>query len=399
MRIDLSPDVTYVGVLFGLFVVPRILQRFRIPAAITSLGLGALAGPGLGLFSQDATISLLSTLGIVALFLFAGLDVDLDGLRRERKILGEHILVRALLLVLGGLVASQALFLETRPAVLVSLAVLTPSAGFILDSLPSWGLPERAVFWVRTKAVATELLALAAMFVILQSSTARGLALSTAVLVGLVLLLPVVFRGFARFIIPYAPKTEFAFLLMVAVMCALVTRQLGVYYLVGAFVVGMTAQRFRERLPALASEKMLHAVEAFASIFVPFYFFHTGLELRREDLSAAALLYGAFFLILGLPLRILLVAAHRKLRFGESLRDGLRVAVPLLPTLVFTLVIAEILRERFAAPPEIFGGLIVYALVNTAIPSLFFRAPPPEFETPEALPLSEPTGQAEMASR
>ncbi|HSB53374.1 MAG TPA: cation:proton antiporter, partial [Gemmatimonadales bacterium] len=223
-----------------------------------------------------------------------------------------------------------------------------------------------------------------------QATTAKGLLASTAVLVSMILLLPVLFRAFARFVVPHAPKTEFAFLLMVAVLCAVITRQLGVYYLVGAFIVGMVAQRFREQLPAMASERMLDAVEAFASIFVPFYFFHAGLVLRREDFTFTALGLGAVFLLVAVPPRILLVSLHRRLRFGERFADSLRVGVPMLPTLVFTLVIAGILRDRFAVPPALFGGLIVYALANTMIPSLVFRTPTPEFETPEALPL---TGQ------
>lgn len=393
MNIDLSPEITYVGLLFGLFVVPRLLQRWRIPAAISSLALGAMAGPGFGLFHGDSTINLLATLGIVALFLFAGLDVAVDDLRREARIVGEHLLVRLAALAGGALLVSAWLGLDGRAAVLVSLAVLTPSTGFILDSLPALGLPAATAFWVRTKAIATEVVALGAMFVALQSADLQGLAISTAALAAMILLLPMVFRAFAHFIVPHAPKTEFAFLLMVSVVCALFTKHLGVYYLVGAFVVGIVAQRFRERLPAMASEKMLDATEAFASIFVPFYFFHAGLILRREDFTLDALLLGAVLLVVGVPLRLALVAIHRRIRLGESLRESLRVGVPMTPTLVFTLVIAQILRERFDAPSALFGGLIVYALVNTVIPSLVFRTPTPEFETPEALPLAGVQGE------
>ena len=387
--VALSPEVGYVLLLFGLFVVPRLLQRLRIPAAITSLALGGLAGPGLGLFQQDPTIKLLSTLGIVSLFLFAGLDVDLRALRKETRVLGEHLAVRLLALGAVAATAATALGMGTRPAVLVALALLTPSTGFILDSLPGLGLPQDAVFWIRAKAIATEIVALVAMFVTLQSATPMGFALSATVLVTMIALLPLLFHAFARFVLPHAPKTEFAFLLMVAVVCALVTRKLGVYYLVGAFVVGIVAQRFREKLPAMASEKMLDAVEAFASIFVPFYFFGAGLLLKRSDMSWTALLYGAGFLAAAVPLRLALVALHRRIRFRESARESLRVGIPMLPTLVFTLVIAHVLRDRFEVSSDVFAGLIIYALVNTVIPSLFFRSQTPEFETPEAPPLTE----------
>jgi Kef-type K+ transport system membrane component KefB len=191
--------------------------------------------------------------------------------------------------------------------------------------------------------------------------------------------LPIVFRWFAATIAPHAPKSEFGFLMMVAVVCALVTRNLGVYYLVGAFVVGMAAQQFRRMMPAFATIGMLEAVEAFASLFVPFYFFHAGLTFSAAYFQWAALATGAAFIVLALPLRLGAVAAHRRLRFGERLPDGLRVGVSMLPTTVFTLVLVGILRDTFAVPAWILGGLVVYMVFNTVAPSLFLRTPAPEF--------------------
>ena len=91
----LAPELDYVLLLFALFVVPRMLQRYRLPAAITSVALGAAAGMGLGLFTDDLTVTLLATLGIVALFLFAGLDVDVVDLRREARVLIQHLVIGA----------------------------------------------------------------------------------------------------------------------------------------------------------------------------------------------------------------------------------------------------------------------------------------------------------------
>src|SRR5215217_3155557 len=77
-------QLSLIGVLFALFLIPKMLQRFRIPGAITSLlmGVGASA---LGLFPHDATLTLFATLGIVSLFLFAGLEIDSDELRNNVK--------------------------------------------------------------------------------------------------------------------------------------------------------------------------------------------------------------------------------------------------------------------------------------------------------------------------
>lgn len=390
----LPAELSYILLLFGLFVLPRFLQRYRIPSAITSLGLGAVLGMGFGAFVHDPTVELLSVFGIVSLFLFAGLDAEVDELRREARILVEHLLIRLVLLAGVAVLVAGGFGLDARPALLTALALMTPSAGFILESLDRLAVSERERFWIRSKAVASELVALAVLFVTLQSTSTVTLGVSALVLVGMIVLLPVLFEAFARRIVPHAPKSEFAFLVMLAVVCAYTTRELGVYYLVGAFVVGMAAQEFRERLPALASEKMLDAVESFASLFVPFYFLHAGLPLRREDFGLAAFGAGALFLATALPLRIAVTALHRKVRLGESLAAGVRIGTSLSPTLVFTLVLAQILKERFAVSSGVFGGLIVYAIVNTMIPSFVLKVPPPEFEEPHAHELPPPDAAA-----
>jgi Kef-type K+ transport system membrane component KefB len=375
----LTNEVAYVLLLFILFVVPKYLQKFRIPSALTALAFGAAAGMGLGILQHDRTVELLSTLGIVALFLFAGLDVDLQELRREAIVLSEHVVSRLIVLALSTWAIVAMFRFDWRPSLLVALALLTPSTGFILDSLSRWGLSDRERFWVRSKAIATELVALGLLFVALQSTSAQRLGLAALALVLMVAALPLVFRWFAATVAPHAPKSEFGFLMMVAVVCALVTRNLGVYYLVGAFVVGMAAQQFRRSMPAFATLGMLEAVEAFASLFVPFYFFHAGLTLSADYFRWPALLTGAAFILVALPLRLGAVAAHRRLRFGEGLADGLRVGVSMLPTTVFTLVLVGILRDTFAVPPFVLGGLVVYTVFNTVAPSLFFRSPAPEF--------------------
>jgi Kef-type K+ transport system membrane component KefB len=388
--IDLTNEIAYVALLFGLFIVPRILQRWGFPTAVTAFALGAVASMGLGLFRGDETISLLSTLGIVSLFLFAGLEVNFPDLRRGAPVLIQHLVIRVVLV--GGVAWLMVRFLsfEWRPAIMVSLALLTPSTGFILDSLDSLAKNENDRFWIRSKAIAVEMVALAAMFFTLKSESMTDLGLSTLVLLAMILVLPLLFRTFARVVLPYAPKSDFAFLVIIAAACALITRNLGVYYLVGAFIVGVVAQNFRAHMPSMQSDNMLHAVESLASLLVPFYFFHAGIELKPEDFSMQALLAGLAMVAAAVPVRLLTVALHRRLALKEPLRASMQVAVPMLPTLVFTLVIAGILRDEYDIPSWLFGGLIVYAFVTTILPAVFTRKPPPDFTLPTVLPTVAP---------
>lgn len=377
----LTPDIGLVILFFLLFVFPRFLQRLGLPSALTALVLGILVGQFTGLFVDDPTVKLLSTLGIVALFLFAGLDVETHELREQAPALIEHTLVRVALVVVVAGMARWGFALDLRAALLVSLALLTPSTGFILDSLGGWGLSQSERFWVRSKAIATELVALVILFGAVQSTSLERLGGSAVALVAMMVVLPVIFRWFAAVIVPHAPKSEFGLLMTVAAACALITRALGVYYLVGAFVVGMAARRFRSALPSMASVQMLGSVESFASLFVPFYFFYAGLSLPATTFELASVTTGLLFAVVLIPLRLLSVSAHRRLRFGEGMRDSLRVGVSMIPTTVFTLVIVEILRTSFEVPDHVRGGLVVYAIITTLTPSIWLRSPGPSFES------------------
>jgi Kef-type K+ transport system membrane component KefB len=398
-----SEELQYLLVVVGLFLVPRVLQRFRIPSAITCVALGAVLGMGFGLFHEDSVVPLLATLGIVALFLLAGLEVDVAEMRRGLRVTLGYLVLQLLLLAAGSWLVARLFELAWRPALLLVLAILTPSTGFILDSLSAFGLSEQQQFWVKTKAIASELVALAALFLVVQSSDVLGLGVASVALGAMIILLPFAFYLFAKRVLPFAPKSEFTFLLILALLCAFITRRLGVYYLVGAFVVGVTAVRLSKRIPEFASERLLIGIELFASFFIPFYFFKAGLHLSSELFSLKGVMLGLAFVALAVPLRVGTVVAFRMLALGEKRQDSARVGLSLVPTLVFTLVLADILRERYALPDYLFAALTVFALVNTAIPGIVLRSVPPDFIAPDAprstmVPSVPPPGVAQKTS-
>jgi len=379
----LPDDLGFIVLLFVLFVIPKVLQRYRIPAAVTALVLGAIAA-NTGLVQPSLTLQMLSTFGIVSLFLFAGLEIQAEELRRGARTLAQHAVLWSLLVFGTAWIAYRFAGLDWRPAALVAIALMTPSTGFILSSLASFGLRPAEQFAVKSKAVGSEMLALAVLFFVLQTESLERFALAVAALAGIVIVIPLAFRVFAANVAPHAPRSEFAFLLMVAVLCAWATRRLGVYYLVGAFIVGVAAQRFRERLPAMSSEKMIDALEAFGSVFIPFYFFRAGMHIHGEQLSLRALGIGLALLIVCVPLRVAVTALHRKVGLRETLADAQRIGMALVPTLVFTLVLVEILREQYAVSEALLGGLVLYTVLNTMLPSLLLRTATPAFEEPHA---------------
>lgn len=366
----MTHEIAYLVLIFGLMVVPRVMQRFRIPAPLTSFGLGMVAAVFLGSFSQDITLSLLSTLGISSLFLFAGLEIDLEDFGRGKWPLLGHIIGRCATLAVLVYLAMHFYGFSWQIAALLALAVVTPSTGFILDTLPSLDVSDDERFWVRIKAVSGELFALLVLFVVLQSDSYETLAWSSAALVAMIVGLPLLFIGLGKAVIPYARGSEFSLLMMVGIVSAFLTYKLGVYYLVGAFLAGFIAKLLKKRMPMLASDNNLHAIQMFASFFVPFYFFYKGMSVPNGALTLEALGLGLALTVVALPARVGLMWLQRRFIKGESAMGSLRVAAALTPTLIFTLVLATILRERFHVSDVIYGALLVYAGMSTMLPSI-----------------------------
>ena len=372
---SLTNNVAYLGLVFSLIVIPRILQRFRLPAPITSFGLGILATAVMGTGIRDTTLSVLATLGISSLFLFAGLEVDLKALRKGLWPLLSHLAVRSCTIAAATYLGMRYGGFSWNVSALLALAVLTPSTGFILESLPGLGLDDEERFWVTIKAIGGEILALAALFVILQADSVPHLLVSTGAIVGMIVGIPVFLTLLVRFVIPYAPSSEFSLLVMVGLIAAYLTEHLGVHYLVGAFLAGLIARILRPRMPRLASDDNLHAIQLFATFFIPFYFFSQGMGVPSGALSWDALRMGIGLTGAVLPFRIASVWLQRRFISGESARVSLRVATALTPTLIFTMVLATILKERFGLADAVYGALLVYAVLSTLLPSAILSKP------------------------
>ena len=313
---------------------------------------------------------MVATLGIASLFFLAGLEVDFVEIRRQASRLSTHLALRVLLLVGLAWVAQRYAHIGWQAAILLGLGLLTPSTGFILGALPTSGLAPAEQAEVSLNAITGEVTALLVLFVVSQAGSMAGLAISTGILIALIVLTPFLFLFLGKYVMPYAPGSEFSLLMMVGILCAAVTQHLGVHYLIGAFVTGLVASLLRTRMASLASEENLNAVRLFASFFIPFYFFHEGLNVPASALGPQAVLGGLALSAVVIPIRVakIWLDAARFLSH-RSARGAFRVSVALTPTLIFTLVIAEMLREMFHVSDALYGSLLLYAAVTTILPS------------------------------
>ncbi len=381
----MADEIKYFILIICVLLVPKFLLRFRIPAGITAMALGVLTAHFLGWFGTSPTLEVLATLGVTSLFLFAGLEIDLYELRKDAPTLLKHILISLIIIFISAYCLHWALDINFRIATILSLGLNTPSTGFILNSISGFDLTQEQKYWIRSKAIAKEVLALMILFFALQSESMGQLSISLGVIIVMILVLPLAFQFFIKKIAPYAPDSEVTFMILMAFICGVVTMKLGAYYLIGAFIAGVIAAQFRHFIKTNDSEKMLYSISFFASLLIPFYFFKAGVKIDLSTVSINSLLYGVGFLVIFVPIRYLNVFVSVRFFLKDYWDSRYKISLSLMPTLIFGLVIAAILRNQFSVNIDIINGLVIYTIVASIIPSIFLKGAPRELYDPRFL--------------
>lgn len=177
-----TPEIKYIFLIFALFVIPKLLLRFRIPAGITAFLLGIFSTTYLQWFQNDATVNLLSTLGIITLFLFAGLEIHMKELAAAKSVLLKYVAVRLIAILMFVAAAVYLFELEIHVAFIFALALLTPSTGFIFDSITNLPLSKDEKYWIKLKAIAMEIFGIAIMFIAMNATSLKGFGTSSFIL-------------------------------------------------------------------------------------------------------------------------------------------------------------------------------------------------------------------------
>ncbi|MFH1174374.1 MAG: cation:proton antiporter [archaeon] len=364
-------------ILIVLFLVPKLLYRYtKIPSPLIEV----LLGLGLGMlfpkfFFADDMIQVLATLGIITLFVVSGMEVDTKFIRKNGLFFIESLFMHFILFFLVGLGVHALFGLQYQLSFLVSIALTTPSASYILSWVKH---SKKHVKWIEAKALSAEVLGLALMVILVRLDRPLHLLLVLSVLALIIFLLPVALRFLYRKFFSKLVGTEFSFIFVVAIISAYLTEFIGIHFLVGAFIAGVVARRFVQNIVKdkeyasishIEGKNIISSFGFFALTFVPFYFYSVGLHMALADMTLIAFAIAAGLCIVLLLLRSGLMFLHRRFRLKESPLASARISVVVMPTLVFTFVLAELLYSQFGISSQLFTVLMVYG-VFTAIFSL-----------------------------
>lgn len=373
MDFQFSSDLQYLAIFAVVLLVPKAFMGFKIPSGITALFLGILAAYFYESISKDQLVSIFAQLGITSLFVFAGLEVNFKELKKDKVYLTKYLIQSALLLVLCAGVISYVFKIQFQESMIFALGVLTPSAGFILNSLHSYNITQVEEYWVRSKAIGKELIAIIMLFIALQSDSLQNLATSIAYFGLLLLFLPLLFKMFFRYVCPYAPNSEVPFLVILSLIAGVLSKKIGAYYLVGAFAVGLVGSIHKERFK-VSEETLLNSLTGFFGVFLPFYFFRAGTQLSIHEVSLKSFVIGLMMFTVLVPARILITKLSIRFMAPLSRDRDSNISLALMPTLIFGLVIANILKQRGIVPVYLVYAILFYTLMTSLLPTFIFNA-------------------------
>lgn len=368
----MEPIIAFVLVLSLLFIIPKMLLRYGIPAQLTEVLLGMILGPYLlNYFQRDALFSVLGTIGIITLFFMAGFDVDIESVKKKRKTIFEHGFLQLVLITIAALSITLFTSYSLTTAALIALALVSPSAGFILGSLKTLRISAGIKEWVEVKVISAEILSLFLLLIILKIASPFTLMTILGSIVLLFWVLPYFLKIFYTSLLAKIDGVDMFFLFLISSCIAVSTHLIGIHYIIGAFVVGLIVTKFpihTRHSVENPHEKIGTTFSSFAAIFVPFYFFSAGLAITKEMLTWHGLLFASLLFVLIFFIRIVISFIHRRLTLRENIMSSVQVAFLTTPTLLFTFVMEELLRESNLISMSTAGILVIYALLSTLIP-------------------------------
>lgn len=368
----MSKDLEYLAIFTLVLILPKLLLRFKVPSGITALLIGTIFGTFDSSLTENQLFRFLSQIGITSLFVFAGLEVDFKEIKNDRTYLFKFLSKSIFVLVAIAICFHYFFAIPLQESIIFSLGIFTPSAGFIMNSLHSYNVSEDQEYWIKSKAISKEIVAILLLFLALQSGEWKSFAISISFFVALFISLPPIFRFFFKFVSPYAPNSEVPFLVVLSLVAGVLSKEVGAYYLVGAFAVGLIGSQFKKEIFKESEHSLFMALSSFFNVFLPFYFFYSGLKISPNELSLGALYIAIGLFVAFVPMRVFLIRMSMKLFLKDYNPEAFNISLSLMPTLIFGLVISSILKERGIIDPKWIYALIIYTIMTSLIPAIIF---------------------------
>ena len=298
-----DPTLIFFVVLLMILLSPIIMGRLRIPHIIGMVLAGVIVGKyGLNILERDASFELFGRVGLYYIMFLAGLEMDMEGLKKNRT----RVIVFGLLTFLVPFAMTYfmgvSLLSYTPLAALFLSAIMASNTLIAYPIVGRYGLTRHTS---STLSVGSSMMALFMALIVMASIVNSfqgegGIGFWVLFVVkffvysiGLILVIPRLTRWFLR---RYSDAVmQFIFILAVVFLSAALSDAVGLEGIFGAFLSGLILNRFIPRVSPL-----MNRIEFTGNVlFIPYFLIGVGMLINvRLLFQGTHILWVVFCLVL-----------------------------------------------------------------------------------------------------
>lgn len=297
-----DPTLIFFVVLLMILLSPIIMGRLRIPHIIGMVLAGVVVGQyGLDILERDASFELFGRVGLYYIMFLAGLEMDMEGLKKNRNCVAVFGLLTFLIPFAMTYAMASGLLHYTPLGSLLLAAIMASNTLIAYPIVGRYGLTRHTS---STLSVGSSMMALFLALIVMASivnSFHGGSGIGfwllfvvkfAAYCAGLILVIPRLTRWFLR---RYSDAVmQFIFILATVFLSAVLSDAVGLEGIFGAFMSGLILNRFVPKVSPL-----MNRIEFTGNaLFIPYFLIGVGMLINVRLLFAGSrILWVVFCLV------------------------------------------------------------------------------------------------------
>ncbi len=375
-----EPISSFALLLAVSLIVPPLFERLRLPGVLGLLAAGvALGQNGLGLLAVDSPVmELLADVGLLYLMFVAGLEIDLDQLRKVKHRSAGFGALTFTVPLITGIVIGRLFQFDWNAAILLG-SLLASHSLMTYPIVRRLGVVANEAVTVTIGAtICTDIGALIVLAICLGvHGGGFSVAKLLTLLISLALYTLVVLFGIDRIGRDFFRRSggdegnQFLFVLLAVFVAALGAQLIGVEKIVGAFLSGLAVNDVVGDGPV--KEKVVFVGSV---LFIPIFFVNIGLLIDLPAFISSVSAFGlALAIVGGLMASKFIAALLAKLSFRYSWQEMLTMWSMSIPQVATTLAATLVGNRVGMLSDDVLNSVVVMMLVTATVgPLIVSRA-------------------------
>ncbi len=382
-----------------------VSNKFGQPAVFGEIAIGLILGPtaldllGLPVFSHAvghgpsaveppsllAEVTDLADIGVILLMFVAGMETDIDRLRKVGVVALSAAVGGVALPMLGGIAVAKFFGLSWKESVFVGTILTATSVSISAQTLMELkALRSKEGSTIIGAAVIDDVLGVIVLSLVIAFSLvggggARDVAVTVFAMLGFFVVSIMLGMKYLERITKSVVKVPasqalMAFVLVITFFYAWAAEYLGqVAAITGSYIAGVLFARtkFREKI-----DEGIHPITY--SMFVPVFFVSIGLRANGRELSGA-LMFTVLIVLVAIVAKVLGCAVGSRVA-GFSSIESVRVGVGMVSRGEVGLIVASVGLTYGIIERDVFSMMIIMVLVTTMVTPLLLRRVFPKVE-------------------